>query len=578
MARSFFQRTGYDVFITIGGAAIARSWITGMIRITKSENQATVANFTLLHNPGLQNPEWYQGQIVNIDIRTPSGLFRVFTGIIDTPELDLINQVTTYLCTDNRENKLKALPQSFISSIGYYSEAVFGTPSDKVDELEKRLSTVPMSVDFDNYGYAIATAWAPKTSADFTLQPNQVYYQEPKVTFSPRIKSTNSVSITFNYTYPRLHQQVLYYAWGGVGLCNWYETRFSLPTKDMVEGAAKGSSWTVLGLHLGDIWPAGSYNCPGKGLYTWEPDKYQYEYKPRTDADGGVKTDAHGNPLLDISRVSKQDNSSHLCSGATWWLRLRFGQNVIETYTLQVNAPQSISKYGYVEKQERADLTANYEVGDWEKSQTDYQSRVNLFFNKDINRAELNAGVNVALHKARTLLIASHRDVTVQFRTPIWPQIGLQHTVSVNTYPLKCRGKVSRVEHEINVATTEAKTFVQLSLTKSTGSAGDSVLKIPPLPFEDTSYIGLDEFKVVTMGTHIGVSPNAAGYENMQGYFANGTLPSLDPRQPSHRTDYPEGFIMDTPPMADQIRNNRTIGVSATYSVSIPNDFLEVRY
>lgn len=575
MPRTFYQKNGYDVFLTIGGASIPRSWIIGSIKVIKSENQSTLATFSLLHPAGVQTPESYQGARVTLDIRVAAGIYRIFTGVIDVPELDIINQISTYRCTDNRENKINTLPSGYIQSIGFYSVNAFGQPKDPAEELSKRLSTIPYSLDFDNYGNPVLTPWLPKSVADFTLLPNQVYYRDPRVDFSSRIKTINTVSIAFDYSYQRLHQQNLSY---GItvytDLRGWFTGgRGTFPTRDMVAGAAKGVGWTVRGITYIPLWPAQGFTYNG-GVVIWQPNQVETTYRNRVDGSGNPVTDVHGNPVQEQASVTITDTSSNLCLGASWSCYLRFGQNVTERYTLSMTAPQSVAKYGTISAYESYSTSAEYDNAVWEKSlESNNDPEGNFYLNQDYTRGDLNNAFICVLNKARTTLLASHRDVNVYFKKFIWPQVDLKHTVFVNTTPLEAKGKVMMIEHDINIQTSEAITSVTLALSRIQGSASNSALSIPTRPAE-TSYVG-DTITHKRLGVHLGV--DIANYPNANGYFGNLWVQGTATKA-GYKTNYPEAMVVDTPDIPSSLRDTRTLATSSAYTIAIPNDHLVVRY
>lgn len=578
MPRTYYQKNGYDVFVTIAGASVPRNQLMDSITISKIENEATIARLKLLPPAGVQSPESYQGASVLIDIRVAGGVYRAFTGVVDLPELDIINQTMTLNCTDNRDTRIKQLSLGYVQSIGVYSRAVFGDSKDVTEELQKRLSTIPYAFDFDNFGNPTLTPWAPKGTADITLQPNQIYYREPSVRFNSRIKTVNTIRMKFDYGYQRLHQKCLAYSWPGSyfsQFCTyWREGRPSFPTRDMIRSAANGVGWTVVGnINFVDLWPAQGFNCGG--WIIWQPNQVSSEYQNKTDSSGNPVKDSSGNTVQQQSRVTITDTSSHLCRGATWFSRLRFTQNVFEKYSITMTAPQSIAKYGVVPTDESYTLNAEYDSSLWEKSTSDYYSTSNLYYNQDTERTESNAALVTMLNKARTQLLAVHRDVTVSFMTPIWPQVDLKHTVAVNTTPLECRGKVSRVEHSINIQTTEAFTRVELQLSRSQGSASNSALTIPPIPSEDPSYIGTSQ--TIVLQSHYGEDPTSTRAAEWNGHIANKQIEGTQ-QQAGYRTQFQEVFIVDSPKIPDIVRNNRELPVSQSYTVAIPNDPLIVRF
>ncbi len=565
MARSFYQRTRYDVFLTIDGAAIPKDWIIGSIKISKTENESTLASFALLHEPGEQNPEDYMGADVTIDIRVASGVYRVFTGIIDVPTCDLINQITSYTCTDD---------------IGFYSEMAFGVAKDQTEELAKRVSTIPYSFDFNNYGNPMLTPWEPKGTPDFELGPSEVYYIEPRVEFTSRIKRVNTVSMSFDYSYQRLHHQGLSYSCTMyTSLVRWWTGgKGTFPTRDMIRSAANGVGWVVDGeIQFTPLWPAQIFSLgsgEGAGVAIWQPNLVKSTYRNRVDSEGNVVNDVNGNPIQEQANVSITDTSSMLCIGTSWASHLRFTQNVTETYNINVVAPQSVGRYGEIVNYENYSASQDFDTSLWEKSQPQQGETGNFYYNRDENRGEVQNAFICVLHKARTTLIAAHRDVQVYFKKFLWPEVDLNHTVFVNTNPLEAIGKVRTITHDINVQTTEAKTSITLTLSRMDGSTSDSALSLPQRPL-DPVYVGTPQQKA--LGMHLGVDVTSESYANANGYFGNWWVSDTQEAF-GKKTEFQEAFIVDTPDIPDSLRETREIEAEQDYNVSISNNHLVVRY
>ena len=575
---SYYSRNGYDVTIIIGNQQVPQSQMHGVIRIQKSENGASLAEFTLLNPSGIQSPESYQGTNVYINIRTANGYYRAFTGKIDVPEVDLVLKKTTYNCTDNRENKINALPANYIDQIGYYSTEVFGTPNDNFDELRKRMSTIPYSFDFDNFGNPTLTSWTPKATPDYALGASAVYYRDPKVTFSSREKTINTVTIKLNYTYQRLHHHSLSFRWNGSYFTSpqrWYrEGRPGFLSRDMVRSAANGVGYKIKGnITFTDLWPSQWFVYDGVNVYWSTQSVTGSSYRGVTDSSGDAVTDPNGNQQTELARITFQDTSSHLCIGARWDAYKRFAQNVIEQYTVSLSAPQSVGKFGTIPSEENVQISAEYDTKTWEDS-ADGATNTNYYINQDWNRGTYQAAMNVLMYKARTSLLNSHRDVRVDFQTQISPQYDLKHTLSVTTDPLKCRGKVSSIVHFVNIETGEAYTDVELSLSRITGSASNSTLSIPAVPSE-ASYIG--DVERINLQSHYGEDPTTNRAASWNGHIGNKWIEGTA-YKPTYRTKFPEAFIVDTPKIPDVLRLNRELTSSTAYTVSIPNDYLVLEF
>ncbi len=603
---TFYSRNGYDVDIFIGGYQIPKARISGNLTIHKAEGQAANASFTIIPTPGVQSPETYQGKPVYINATTSSGVSRLFTGFCDTPHIDLVENRISFDCTDRRTSQLNNTSPAIVDSIGLYSESVFGLAKDQADELDKRLSTIPYSYDYNNYGIGVLTAWAPKTTADFVLDDADIYYDAPMVNYTNRTQTLNTINITVNYTFQRLHQQLVNISWPGYNsFClDYYNVgRASFPTRDMVEGSANGSGWKTLGsITYTDLWAAAGFSCAGitgenvgrsNTPIAWNPDQVTYEYaqkmgtellvSPSTgaaiSANGISPTtvdrpvlDSNGNPTYEISRITVTNTSSGLCRGCHWTAARKFAQNVKQTYTMTLRSPQAITRFGVISTDLRTDIIDSYDATRWEQEPTVYNSATNFFVDQKTNGADLQAALVVSFYKARTDILKAHRDVSVNFRRGLWPQIGLEHTVQTTADKVACKGKVGSYTHTIDCASGEAQTEVSLLLSRSFGGDTETAYGIAA-PTDDTSYIGSPP--TVNLGTHLGMDLNtASGAAAWNGYVGNKTL--YDRRTGYSRTTYTEAFIVDYPAILPAIRNDRVVSASGTYTIAIPNDSLVI--
>ena len=79
---------------------------------------------------------------------------RLFTGVIDTPRYDPGSNLLALTCTDDKQNRVAALPREVIDTLigGRYTEAVQGAILDGWDYAQARLSTVAASLDISASG------------------------------------------------------------------------------------------------------------------------------------------------------------------------------------------------------------------------------------------------------------------------------------------------------------------------------------------------------------------------------------------------------------------------------------------
>lgn len=618
---TFYEKNGFDVEITIGSYLITTSneaksdGLCNDLVVSATNNQARTARFSFIPAESTVSLERFQGDIVRIFIRTSNGTHQVFYGFVDTPHIDFIARKVTLECSDERDNRLIQLPKSVVKKIGSYSEAVFGIARDQAEEVEKRLLTVAGDFDFDGYGNYELTEWAAKATADYTLTPSDVLYTEnPVVAYTNRRKSINTINMTIKYSYQRLHQQAATFTWNGwtndkAGLRDWFANgKGSFPTKQAIISATESGDWRkVSSINFTDLWAAQAVDVSG-GFLLWQPNLFEEEYRERKefagylkDGDGDFVTvgdparlvpqyetvkDADGNPVLDLVRQKITDTSSHLCIGATWSSARRFAQTVTEQYNITLKSTQSISKYGVIDAYERVDIADPYDVSAWASGKTISFTTQNFYVNEKNNTGELHKAIQVSLNKARHEILDMHRDVTVTFRTTPTPrpEIDLKHTVDVtidqsaigSSASINAKGKVSSFTHVIDFETLEGYTEITLRLSRADGSTTSDTWAVQ-VPIEDPLYIGTS--KSITLGTHLGVNPDPDENplaDKYTGWIGNKEV--LNAENVALRTQYPELFVVDFPPIPEYIQNPITYESDNEFDIEVPNDTLTISF
>jgi len=617
---TFFQKNKWDIEILLGSYKIdttngvQQNGLCDEFNLQVDENQARTCTFSIIPPRGAIIPEQYQGKSVKVNLRNAQGWWQIFDGYVDLPRLDFMTRKLTFSCSDQRSNRIIKLPIGSIKLIGSYSEAVFGTPRDKSAELENRLQTVAASYDFDNYGKPQLTPWLPKVVPDFTFNSDGVYWGNtgsPTVEYTNHKKAVNTINITVDYSYQRLHQQACFFRWQGYVefLDNWWRVgKPSFPPKESIQSAATSTDWKLVqDINFVNLWPAQSFGSIG-----WQPNQVEYEYANRftfagylKDSTGGFVTvgspprlspiwevvnDRNGNPVKDVVKIITTDTSSMLCKGANWASALRFAQTVKEHYTIQMRAPQAITKNGVVESFENVSITDPYDTSTWEKSDVVSFTTDNFYINKNNRFSDVKQAIQVSLNKARHDLLELQRDTIVKFRTVRpFPQIDLKHTVEIDvdhsvvnsTVAINAKGKVGSITHNINMNTLEAYTSITLFLSRAQGTATTSPFQVQ-VPIEDPLYIG--QTKSISLGTYVGLNPDDTNLsQKWTGWIGNReytktTSTGTGSNTTTWRTNYPEQFIIDFPAIPDALRNEIVYTSDNTLTLEIPNDLLETYY
>lgn len=567
------NNNGWMATVVVGGYEIPSSQIHGAIEIERGEGTASSLVVTLIPGTGAQDLDFYRGKAITCDVATSDGNFRIFTGTVDIPEINIIEKKITLVCTDRRTERINAQLPGFVGTIGYYSTYIFEDSDSAAEELEFRLTTIPYSLDFDAYGNYNFTAWAAKAVADYTLDDSVVYYSEPKVELTSRSNITNKEIITFQYRYNRLHQTERTFTWTAPfynSFCTFASWSASMTFRDMIRGAITSAGWPLkTDVTFTPIFNTGWYSCVG-GWVLWSTTAVSGYTTIVKDKDGNAVRDAQGNVVTEGHITGGTDFSNLYCLGATWVASTRWAQTATEEYTLTVQAPQSQAQFGNVEKLRFYAQQDDVDVADWE-NYTSYSNvgggGTTYYINKDVDRNGFNYAVITALNISKTAILESHRDTKVYIQRNIWPQVDLRHTVAIDTTTLQAKGKVFKINHKLDVNSGEDITSLTLILSKSTGSASDSTLSLPTAP---TDTITLDT-GTITLGNHYGEDPTTEAAAQWNGYIGNRI-----PDGQFDRTSYQEQFIVDVPEIPQYVRQEKVLTSSQTYNVEIPNDTLTV--
>lgn len=570
--------------IYIDGARVADSTLTGKWELVRSENNASLANFTVKQPCGSYDPDALQGKSVTIDVDDDGTLKRVYTGIIDIPEVDVIRGWITYRCTDRRRELINNQLSVIKNDIGYFSEAIFGEPKDTFEEVSYRLETVMQSVDFDQYGNYTLTDLNPKATPDYTLSGSSDVFRDsgrdPKVELTSRARVVNKVNVSFSYRYPKLYHWETAYAWQHPDLnviCDYLKLGKTFPSKEMVRQAAKSSGWILKAEPtFTPIWDSGFYRC-GNDIVAFTTTVTNSDLTPQKDELGNNVTDANGDIVYTRTNRSFENSYDMWCLGTNFTLTNRWAQTIQEDYTLTVQAPQSQTKFGDVEQNAKYGVESEYETEKWE----DYRAYSSTgpdgdaisgdtIINKDTNRTTSNSAIITALNRAKTTILKSHRDNRVTFVRSLWPEIDLKHTVRLNSTKIDVTGKVSEIRHTFDINNKDASTTVELSFSQSEGSTSDSALSVPSAP----SYSTTNDIPSIQLGNHHGLDPvNTPGAETWDGMVGNkwkwetiGTITNIT------KTDFPVYFIVTSPGVKEDARENRVVTQSSSYNVEIPND------
>jgi hypothetical protein len=580
-----YERNDWSVTVMLNGNQVPNDKLCENIHVERTEGGTATAYFFINGDgSGIQNVESLAGKPITIDVLTPNGNKRIYTGIVDVPELDLIQKKIKINCIDRRTELINSQLPSIIGTIGYWSPIIFGAqPKDTAEELDQRLTTIPYAVDFDAYGNYNLTPKRAKSSPDFTLTGTQIYYANPTVDYTSRARITNKVNIKFQYRYARLWHMQRFFSWTSPianNICLYLQQGYTLAARSMISAAVNAVGWPLRGqISYGGIQPAGWY-CGG---IAFSPVRLTGTTTLDVDSSGNPILDSDGKQTSTTTITGGTDFSGVFTNSASWNATTRWAQTITENYFLTVQAPQSQSLYSNVESSNQYSTEDQTDASSWEDYKAydnPYNQTTNTYFiDNATSRAVLNAAIGTALQIAKTTILNSHRDTRVTFSRFIWNAIDLKHTVTVNSNSaskaakVNATGKVFSIIHDLNMKTGQATTQVVLALSRSIGMApSETPLGIPAVPIDNPD----PGSTPVILGNHYGEDPTMPAAAAWNGRIGNrlvskpGFLTSL--------STYPEQFVVDTPTIPDAVRNELNKNIGATYNVAIPNDTLTVTF
>ena len=342
----------------------------------------------------------------------------------------------------------------------------------------------------------------------------------------------------------------------------------------MIASAVQAAGWPLVGdIRYTDMHPSGWYPY-GSSVIGFFLSKTSYVNEAVLDEEGNQVVDEEGNNVYQQRKASVTDYSPLFCMGAQWRASTRWVQSVTEAYTMSVSAPQSISQFGTITTESTYSLDESADTETWE----DYtandggaQANTQYYVDQDTDRASVNNAMSVALNQARTTILGSHRDTRVTVRMPIRPDIDLKHTIQVTTDEITCKGKVFEIEHSFN-SDGLAETTLTLVLSRAQGSSSDSSLAVPSKISDNVS----DLISGVSLGNHYGIDPESTnGSVNWTGYIGNA---SFITNGAYFETNYPESFVVDTPPIPESLRSSKELTSTDSYTVEVPNDTLTITF
>lgn len=471
MSNTYIGTTGindqagiWSAIVTIGGADWSAR-VLGDIRIDAEEGAARVADLSVrpLIETEFTIADWV-GTAILIDIAdmstgSPASVSRLFTGVIDTPDLDLKSGIVSLRCTDDLQNVVDGMTVEAIDAAipgGYASPVVFDPAARGWAHSQDRLSTLPAAMDFSPFKVLRVTNWEPKSTPDLTLTDDHIIDGSLSLSLSSRYQLINRVDIDFGFRFPRVKAEgysldfhyvdvstfAAYVQAGG-----WWLQR------QQVEAAIHGAGATILTISY-DPLPTSAVDMGAAGI--WGPGQYD----------------------------------SLLCMGFTATVSFNYTQTVEEQFSIVVSAPLSIAEVGTLRDRLSGALEGLYPpVQTAEHAMLMYANAIsgippldtatpaigsttsaNVRLTNDTDRDAANDAMSALIQIAKIRIWGSHRRNTVSASVALNPAIDLNQTIDLDVPGVHACGKCQRVSHTLSPDTGAAISQFSLAICSISGT------------------------------------------------------------------------------------------------------------
>jgi hypothetical protein len=534
----------WDVVVKVDGVDVGEALTdAGEIRIDAERSSARLAEFSLLLSGTIEAQSW-TGKAVTIDwIQSNGAVWRLFTGVIVEPVLNLANFTIRCRCTDDLQRIIdnQTNPQLLTLTGGYWSKYVFDEGATGWKYLQDLLSTQSKSVEMDAFGTLRANSLQNKETPDFTYTNSLILDESVSVNFGQRASLINWVDVNFSARFERLYQRNERLIWvHPETFCQNQSNAIIYPSQNMARDAIDSAGWVLTAESFTGLWPTGTYICGGAPVL-W------------------ANTYPDGIRGFDLRAA------------------FRWKQSVTDQFMLSVTSPASIAVYGELKSDYKtaADFSAN--APDWTGTDADYTSPLTGFLVDELHNAyqdqfndlELQFALQTAVAVAIERIKASHRNIKVQFRLPLAPYLDLANTLRINDSNVQAKGIVWRLQHVLNLSTAEAVTEIELAI--SAGQSGaDLAGNLYSLPVHPDQPAPTGYQDIIDVPEHIGGLISSPAFDdNWWGVITNtdGALAS---------TPYPQELRLQFPAIPDTKTQNKTDTIPHAIQIAVDDNLLTI--
>ena len=448
----------WTIIVTIAGVDVTAR-IVGDIRIDAEEDSARVADLTIAPASTSFAVAAWVGKSITIDIAamhtgSPTSVERLFTGIIDTPVLDLAGRRIGLRCTDDLQGVVEAMSTAEIDAAipgGYYSPAIFDPAARGWSRAQDRLSTVPASLDLTPAGVLRLTDWEAKTTPDLAFTDDHLLDGSPAISIAGAHQLVNVVDVDFGYRFPRVKAECFSVGYSYVNETTIADFAAALSwflQRSAVVAAIESAGATVESIAYTPL--------PSSGIGSWIPSVYDGE----------------------------------LCMGFTATCSFDYGQTVEERHAITVSAPNSVSSVGtrrdrlsgalegvyppVVAAETSALLYKNKVSGippqDRATPVVDQTTAADVTLTADSDRTAAGAAMQTLIAIAKTKIWASHRHNAVSAAVPLNPDVDVDKTISISVTGLAAKGKCRSVSHRLSPDSGEAVSEFEIAICSVAGT------------------------------------------------------------------------------------------------------------
>jgi hypothetical protein len=453
----------------------------------------------------------------------------MFTGVVDDASQDLLTGVVTIRGTDRLQEHAAQMTEAQILAAvpgGLYPVALFGPRQSGWEQLQDVLMTAlagySLAADGTTGRVHVWTTTGDPIAVDSNIVDGSLRESRPSLSALVSV-----VEVQLEARFARRWHRTVSAAWAAYGnFCDWFDDPTTLPTIDMIEGAATGTDWKISG--QADV----------------------AECDPESDTQGifseGLPA-SHSNCTAPWVLNADPDNVTARVSAA-WTAYSRYVQWIREVYAITVTASGAPAT---TSAEQTWRVEQEYESDAWEGSVGDGLAPAGGIAiaggiaSDVVDRTEINEALTAAVRVAAYECIEAARDWTWTYQIPIDASVDIGQRRSVSASGYSATGAVVRVRHELDHDTGRATTEIELAL--GGGSVDEWALPDPPDSDDGYSSIGAE----ISLPNHIGNDENApeddchwTGYVgNYQFLAAGGGHGDPDPEQiyqPRFFVEYPE--------------------------------------